>query len=127
MTDTDITALSLLVTAVGTQIVNLVIALRTKGKVDTVSEGVAVAAVKRDLVSAKIEDVATRTSIIEGHVNSASSASIERVESLQRELASAKGMMAELQHQNSMFAQTVATQAAAASVPMAAIIPEKKG
>lgn len=85
-----ITAATALVVAIGGQTVNIIIALKTAGKVDDNTE-----------VTKKTQErviaVAEKAAVIEGHVNSAAAAYQEKIRSLQEQNALLQTMIGEQQ------------------------------
>lgn len=93
-----ITAVGVLVGLIGTNIVNVVVSMRT---------------------SKEVAKVASKTDVIEGHVNSAASASAAQIEALLKEVRTLTAQLADKEKAAALAQQALATTAAAAAASKA--------
>lgn len=98
--------LLMIISALGVVIVNVIVALRTSGKVDET---------KRQLVAsaAVMAEVSAKADVITGHVNSASTKSAEKIDSLQKQIVLLAQLLADSKTTAAVLAQNTADTVAA--------------
>lgn len=119
-TPADVTAITIaaaaLVAALFTGIVNIITAWRTTRRVEE-----SIAKVEENTVVTK--ETKAEVSVVAGHVNSAATAAVAKIEALQREIADTRLQMSELKQLAAMLAQSAAVAASSGSGHVVAAIP----
>lgn len=105
LTPADITAYALLITAVGTSIAGIITAARTNRKVDEIKSDLATAVT---VSGEKMGEIHEQAKVIERHVNGASTATAEKIASLEREIVSMREMIANQRKEAALLAQAAA-------------------
>jgi len=108
---TVISAIGVLIAAIGSVTVNVIMALRTGVKVEQTTAAVA--------------ELSAKTDVVAGHVNSAATKSAEQIVALQAQLTSMAAQLAEKKETAALLVQSLG-QAAAAKPGVAALIPDRR-